>query len=92
MIRRNVVLSLLFVIMATVLGQAGKSRFTDRGLCDVHTLDDLRKYSFSFVSVDDEEKNISGPAGNAAIFLSYPPREVMRWDGSEAYRRWKFRR
>lgn len=55
MIRRNVVLSLLFVIMATVLGQAGKSRFTDRGLCDVHTLDDLRNYSFSFVSVDDEE-------------------------------------
>lgn len=55
MIRKNVILSLFFAVAVAVLGQAGKSRFTDQGLCDVHTLDDLKKYSFSFVSVDGEE-------------------------------------
>lgn len=54
MIKKNVVFFLIVVIGVTILGQMGKSKFKDQGLCDVDTLDDLKGYSYSFESIDSE--------------------------------------
>lgn len=54
MIKKNVWFFLIVVICVTALGQMGKSKFKDQGLCDIDTLDDLKEYSFSFESIDSE--------------------------------------
>lgn len=55
MIKKNIIFFLIVVICVTILGQLGKCSFKDQGLCDIETLEDIKKYSFYFESVDTEE-------------------------------------
>lgn len=55
MMRKNIIAFISFVLLVTLIGQVGKTRFEDQGLCDINKLDDLKGYRFSFESVDSED-------------------------------------